>query len=87
MVELLEKQPQQDGELVFDAPWQARTFAMTVQLHQSGLFTWQEWSEHLATNIRKRETDTAIESNDDYYTVWQQTLEEMLRSRVPGDMP
>lgn len=85
MVELLDKQPQQDGEPVFDAPWQARTFAMTVQLHQSGLFTWREWSETLAANIRQREADAAIETNEDYYTVWQQTLEQMLQFSVPGD--
>ena len=86
MVELLDNQPQQEGEPVFEAPWQARTFAMAVQLHRSGLFTWQEWSDLLAANIRKREAGAAIENQEDYYRVWQQTLEEILESRISGGM-
>ena len=83
MVELLDQQPQLDGEPVFDAPWQARTFAMTVKLHESGLFGWTEWSEMLSANIRQHENSGVIENNSDYYAVWQQSLEEMLQKKFP----
>ena len=83
MVELLDQQPQQDGEPVFDAPWQARTFAMTIKLHESGLFGWTEWSEMLSANIRRHEKSEALKNNSDYYTVWQQSLEEMLQQKFP----
>ena len=29
----------QDNEPVFAEPWQAQAFAMTVKLHENGLFT------------------------------------------------
>ncbi|RUW45405.1 nitrile hydratase accessory protein, partial [Mesorhizobium sp. M1A.F.Ca.ET.072.01.1.1] len=28
---------------VFAEPWQAEAFAITVALHDSGLFSWSEW--------------------------------------------
>ena len=83
MVELLEQQPQLQGEPMFDAPWQARTFAMTVKLHESGLFSWKEWSDLLATNIDRHEQSAVVENNTDYYTIWQQSLEEILRQKLP----
>jgi Nitrile hydratase beta subunit, N-terminal len=33
-----------DGGPVFEAPWQANAFAMTLALHQRGVFTWTEWA-------------------------------------------
>ena len=75
-------QPRADGELVFDAPWQARTFAMAVQLHHSGLFEWKEWSARLARNIAAFEKRTAIQDSDAYYQLWQQTLEEIVREKT-----
>ena len=83
MVALQPSQPQQDGEPVFDAPWQARTFAMAVKLHQTGLFTWKEWADTLAANIAEQERSSPITSSDDYYRMWQQTLEQLVSERVP----
>ncbi len=34
-----------DGEPVFPEPWAAEAFAMTVHLHERGLFTWGEWAQ------------------------------------------
>ena len=79
MVDLLQNQPNQDGEPVFDAPWQARTFAMAVKLHEAGLFTWKEWADALSTSIAEFEKTGKIESNADYYKLWQHTLEKMVR--------
>ena len=36
---------------VFAEPWQAQAFAMTLQLHQRGLFSWPEWAAALAARI------------------------------------
>jgi len=83
---ILEKQPSLDGALVFDAPWQARTFAMAVKLHETGMFSWNEWSERLAKNIASAEemNSEAVVSSEDYYTLWQKTL-EMLVQEKEGD--
>ncbi len=82
MVGLHPSQPQECGEPVFDAPWQARTFAMAVNLHATGLFTWQEWSDRLARRIAVRERRRPIAGSDDYYRVWQDTLEALVAERA-----
>jgi nitrile hydratase accessory protein len=38
-------------EPVFQEPWEAQAFAMTVMLHQQGLFTWGEWAQALGAQI------------------------------------
>ncbi len=82
MIALVKSQPQDNGEPVFDAPWQARSFAMAVKLHAAGLFTWQEWSDRLARAIAERESQDEVRDSNDYYTLWQETLEQLVRERV-----
>jgi nitrile hydratase accessory protein len=36
---------------VFREPWEGQAFAMTVLLHQQGLFTWTEWAQALSAQI------------------------------------
>jgi len=81
---VLQKQPAVEGELVFDAPWQARTFAMAVKLNEAGVFSWNEWAELLAQNIARAEAkdSNAVASSDDYYTFWQQTLEMLVQEKA-----
>jgi len=67
-----EKQPIENGQPVFDAPWQAKTFVMAVKLNESGVFTWTEWADELS----------ALKNNDDYYTLWQTTLESLVNKKV-----
>lgn len=79
---LLAGQPNQQGELVFDAPWQAKTFAMAVQLNQAGLFEWTEWADLLSQNIARFETTSKIQNSDDYYGLWQSTLEQIVNQKT-----
>lgn len=81
-VELLSSQPQEDGEPVFDAPWQARSFAMAVKLYESGLFSWKEWSDRLSQNIATHERQGAVVNSEDYYSLWQQTLEQFVEEKL-----
>ena len=78
-IEPLSGQPVENGELVFDAPWQARSFAMAVKLHEAGLFSWKDWSDKLSDNIAAFEQHGVIASSGDYYQLWQQTLEQMVQ--------
>ncbi len=77
--------PQQpDRELVFDAPWQARTFALALKLQEAGIFTWTEWSDRLAEEIAEWEKQRPVASNDDYYMIWQSALEALVKERIDG---
>ena len=45
--------PMANGEVVFEAPWQSRVFAMAVSLHESGLFPWSEFQAQLIDVIAR----------------------------------
>ena len=66
-----------DEEQVFAAPWQAQVFAMTVVLHERGLFTWPEWAQALGRRVR----DGSVDGRD-YYECWAAALEDMLAARA-----
>ena len=44
---------------VFGEPWEAQAFAITLALHQRGLFTWTEWSARLAAPVMTRRQNRA----------------------------
>lgn len=66
---------------VFREPWEAQAFALVVQLHQRGLFTWKEWADALSAEIRavqeRGETDTGAA----YYHHWLAALEQLLGTK------
>lgn len=82
MVKTFEQQPTENGEPVFDAPWQAKTFAMAIKLNESGVFTWNEWAKELSIHINAFEEHSTIENNNDYYKLWQQTLESLVEKKL-----
>ena len=63
---------------VFEAPWQAQAFALTVQLHEQGAFTWSEWAEALSEQLK------AAGPTDDgsrYYEHWLAALEALVTTK------
>ncbi|WP_235913562.1 nitrile hydratase accessory protein [Teichococcus coralli] len=72
-------------EPVFREPWEASAFAMTVALHQRGLFTWSEWAECLGEAIRAAQAEGDPDLGDTYYRHWLLALETMVaRKGVAG---
>ncbi len=67
--------PRQNGELVFDTPWEARAFGMAVVLHDNGLYKWREFSQGLAAEIAAAEQHR-IDSS--YYERWLASLEKLV---------
>ncbi|MBZ9797952.1 nitrile hydratase accessory protein [Mesorhizobium sp. ES1-4] len=63
---------------VFDEPWQAEAFAMTVALHDRGLFSWSEWAHALSAEVKK---PGAAADGHDYYEHWLAALEGLLASK------
>ena len=62
------------GEPVFEAPWQAQAFAMTLALFERGLFSWPEWAQLLGREIADGHHG---DGNDGYYHAWLAALEKM----------
>ena len=58
-------------EPVFAAPWEAHAFALTVKLHEQGLFSWVEWSNSLGEAI-------ATNAEATYYESWLKALESLV---------
>jgi len=69
----------QDGGPVFTAPWEARVFAMTLQTHQAGVFSWSEWTQALGAELA-RDGDGSRETLD-YYDHWLAAFEKLLTAK------
>jgi len=66
----------------FPTPWAARAFALTVALHERGLFSWREWTEALGAALQGGQSGTDDEA---YWRCWLAALEAILaRKAVAG---
>ncbi|WP_051131289.1 nitrile hydratase accessory protein [Pseudaminobacter salicylatoxidans] len=65
---------ERDGPL-FDAPWQARAFALLTSLHASQGFAWSDW---VSVFSAQRAADEAGDADPGYYRSWVCALELML---------
>ena len=74
--------PTAGGEPVFAEPWMAQAFALTLQLHEQGLFSWPEWTDALARQIAAAQDAGDPDLGDTYYRHWLATLETMVTARV-----
>ena len=68
--------PRLNGELVFDAPWEGRSFAMAMALAEGGLFSWDDFRDHLIAAVHRWESDPVGEYR--YYERWQEALESIV---------
>lgn len=66
---------------VFAEPWQAQVFAMTLALHQGGLFSWPEWAEHLGAAIARAQAAGDPDLGDSYYQHWLAALEALIQEK------
>jgi nitrile hydratase accessory protein len=70
---------------VFREPWEAQAFAMTVALHQRGVFTWPEWAAALAAEIKRAQAGGDPDSGDTYYLHWLAALESLVAKKQITD--
>ena len=73
--------PRDDDGPVFREPWEAQAFAMALALHERGLFTWSEWTEALADEIRRAQETGDPDTGETYYRHWLATLERMIAAK------
>lgn len=69
---------------VFAEPWQAEAFALTVALHEKGIFSWSEWAEVLSAEVKQ---PGAAQDGSDYYEHWLAALEKLLASKGAAAKP
>ena len=70
----------------FEEPWHAAAFALTVHLHDRGLFSWTEWADCLAAMLADHSRAGSLDGGDDYYTAWLAALQRLLaKAGVAGD--
>lgn len=73
--------PQDADGPVFNAPWEAQAFAMTLMLHQRGLFTWPEWAQALARQVAAAQAAGDPDLGDTYYRHWLAALEAIVAEK------
>ena len=66
-----------EADIVFSEPWQAQAFAMTVALHQQGVFTWAQWAQALSNEIKQDKSDDGSQ----YYHHWLNALEQLVLTK------
>ena len=63
--------PRQNGELVFEAPWESRAFGVAIALHDAGAIDFEVFRARLIAEIG--EVGEAA-----YYECWLRALEQVL---------
>jgi len=79
--------PRDEGGPVFKAPWEAQAFAMTLSLHQRGVFTWREWADALAAELAAVAARGEPDDGSRYYQHWLAALEKLVARKqlIPDD--
>jgi len=84
-LDTLPRLPRDEGEPVFAEPWQAQAFALAVTLSELKHFTWNEWADVLAQELK---ADAARGEPDDgsrYYHCWLAALERLVVAKQLSD--
>ena len=72
---------------VFREPWEAQAFAMTLALHERGVFTWGEWAEALGAEIKRAQAAGDPDTGETYYSHWLAALEGLVAARGVASLP
>lgn len=73
--------PRDEEGPVFREPWEAQAFAMAVKLHEAGCFTWREWADRLAQEIRAAQERGDPDLGTTYYRHWLAALEKLVAEK------
>lgn len=68
--------PRDNGELVFEAPWEGRAFGLAVALNEGGRYEWSEFVYYLSREIKD---DPSEEMS--YYEKWLAGLASLAAER------
>lgn len=65
-----------ENEPIFQAPWEAKAFAIVNQLAKTRRYSWSEWTEQFAQEISAAENESTDTSS--YYERWVRACEKLL---------
>jgi nitrile hydratase accessory protein len=71
---------------VFREPWEAQAFAMTLALHERGLFSWPEWAAMLGEEIKSAQAAGDPDTGETYYRHWLNALERIVAAKGLADV-
>ena len=66
---------------VFQEPWEANAFAITMRLFEQDYFTWPEWVERLGAEISAAPDAGDADRGDTYYLHWLKALEGLVAEK------
>ena len=70
---------------VFNEPWEAQAFAITVVLHNRGLFSWSEWTAILGNEIKRAQAGGDPDTGETYYRHWLAAIERIVAEKGVTD--
>jgi nitrile hydratase accessory protein len=73
--------PRDNGELVFEEPWQGRALGMAVVAVERIGASWDEFRRHLVAAIAARGAPAGESAASTYYAAWLDALETLLAER------
>ena len=78
---LLKGLPVDGASPVFREPWEAQAFGMALALHERGFFTWDEWAQALAVQIRAAQAQGDPDLGNTYYRHWLAAIEVLVSAK------
>ncbi len=69
-------------EPVFEAPWHAQVFALTVSLNEQGVFAWTDWAARFSQTLQRHGLAKELNGGEDYFAAWLETLEGVLAEQA-----
>ena len=63
---------------VFAEPWQAQAFALAIQLHATGAFSWTDWAAALSAELKAADGRGEPDDGSHYYEHWLAALERLV---------
>ncbi len=75
--EALPRLPVDAGGPVFEEPWQAQAFALAVELHAAGAFSWTDWAAALSAELKAADARGEPDDGTHYYEHWLTALERL----------
>ncbi len=73
--------PRKNGELLFDHVWEGRLFGVTMALHRSGAFEWDEFRDRLIEEVMAWESRNPDGLGYRYYDRWLAAFERLVTEK------